>query len=302
MPDPLHYIRIWIRGFFGFSQKETNAFLILLPLMIAALISEPLYRRWKFAHHDGRLFDQHYADSILTTITDIRVDSSKSSTSIRAARRFRKFDPNTMREDEMIALGLSPALANRVIRYRLKGGKFKNKNDLLKIYGMDSVWFNEAIAWIIIPPPTASATLPRNFETKIVIHEQLDINSADSVQLVNVFGIGPTLSRRIRAYRDRLGGFISMDQVSEVYGLDTIVLKQLKKKFAVSPDFRPQQIDLNSETVEELIRHPYIKRKEAYMMLNYRRQHGDFKSINDLQQLPIGSSDWLEKLKPYLKL
>jgi competence protein ComEA len=298
----MHRFKIWIRGFFGFSRKETNAFLILLPLMILILVSEPVYRTWKFSSEDNFMFDKKYTDSVIANLTFAKKDSFTSKTSIHKEIHFKQFDPNKISETEFIALGLSPFLSTRIVRYREKGGRIKKKEDLLKIYGMDSTWFAKASAWIVLPAATdkIATRSDKPVEKKVEHRDPFDINSADSLQLVNVFGIGPALSKRIRSYRDRLGGFISMDQVGEVYGLDTVVLKQVRKKFLVAPGFVPRKVNVNAETVDALISHPYIKRKEAQALINYRRQHGDFKSADDLTQLHNISAAWLERIKPYL--
>src|SRR5437868_5780286 len=140
----MHRFKIWIRGFFGFSRKETNAFLILLPLMIVILVSEPIYRKWKFRNEDHNFFDHHYADSVLASLTyptadslpayrQLRINSGRNNgkpvVRIEKEIHFTSFDPNTISETELVNFGLSPFIAGRVIRYREKGGVFKKKDD-----------------------------------------------------------------------------------------------------------------------------------------------------------------------------
>jgi competence protein ComEA len=297
----MHRVRIWIRGFFGFSRKETNAFLILLPLMVLILVSEPIYRKWKFRHEDFSFFDQHYTDSVLASLTYTMKDSLTARPRMEKEIHFIAFDPNTISEKDLTALGMSPYVANRIARYRDKGGTFKKKEDLLRIYGMDSLWYKKASAWITLPEKKLQAKEWKPFEKKVVKLEIIDINAADSLQLVNVFGVGPALSKRIRNYREKLGGYVSMDQLREVYGLDSLALIEIKKKFFLSPEFVPSQLDLNHGTIEELKKHPYIKRREAQAIINYRNQHGDFGSVDDLLKVQIVNPDWLEKVRPYVR-
>lgn len=298
----MHRIRVWVRSFFGFSRKETNAFLILLPLMLIILISEPVYHTWKMSGYNEQILDQRYADSVLASLTFLKGDSMISEIPERPAFRFREFDPNSIREKDFIAMGLKPYLASRVMRYREKGGRMKQKTDLLKIYGMDSAWFHEAEHWIRIPEsphhePVAKPQL--HSEKKVQPRERIDINTADSTQLMSIFGIGPALSKRIRTYREKLGGFVSMDQLAEVYGLDSVVRARLQTDFFVAPSFIPRQIDLNTDHIEALL-HPYIKRKEAFAIIAYRKQHGRFDSAEKLLEIPLLTTGWLEKVRPYL--
>ena len=248
--------------------------------------------------------DQRYADSLLASLTFLKSDSMRSNIPERPVFRFREFDPNSIGEKDFIAMGLKPYLASRVMRYREKGGSMKQKTDLLKIYGMDSAWFREAERWIRIPEsplhePVAKAQLYS--EKKAQPRERMDINTADSTQLMSVFGIGPALSKRIRTYREKLGGFVSMDQLAEVYGLDSVVCARLQTGFFVAPSFIPREIDLNTDNPEILL-HPYIKRREAQAIIAYRKQHGRFESAEKLLEIPLLNKAWLEKVRPYLAI
>ena len=296
----MHRIKAWIRAFFGFSRTETNAFLILLPLMIVLLFSEPLYRWWRIRRPLDFSKDERIADSLIASLRWNTTDSMTVTKKIPVAINFFPFDPNTASESELIHLGLPSFTAKRIVRYREKGGTFKKKEALLKMYGLDTAWFEQAKPWITIAqtknPASTFPTEKRNMVAQII-----DINTADSIQLLNVYGIGPALSKRIRTFRDKLGGFVSMDQVQEVYGLDSAVVREIKKKFMVVGNFHPSKINLNTVTLEEF-RHPYIKRKDAQAILSFRLQHGNFKSIDQLNEIKILTPQWIEKARPYLTL
>jgi competence protein ComEA len=298
-------IKAWVRGFFGFSRRETNAFLILLPLMVLVLFSEPAYRHWQSQYPPDHSKDQKAMDSLLATLAFVTTDSITEKKSVQAHRSvsFHSFDPNTLPEEQLINLGLSSFLSNRIVRYREKGGRFRKKEDLLKIYGMDSSWFEKAKPWIAIvdaSPPIATTRTPLNKEKekKPIAYLPLDINLADTIQLMKVYGIGPALSKRICLFRDKLGGFISMDQLKEVYGLDTLVVKELNKKFFVAEDFIPQKIKLNTMTLE--VKHPYIRRKEAQAIVAYRLQHGNIQNIDQLLEIKVLTKEWIEKVRKYI--
>ncbi|CAN5446034.1 helix-hairpin-helix domain-containing protein [soil metagenome] len=301
-------IKAWVRGFFGFSRRETNAFIILLPLMVIILFSEPVYRHLTTGTPGDHSKEDRELDSLLATLTFLKVDSVDSRKKSRNATLpavivipFYSFDPNTITEEEFITLGLSSYLASRIGRYREKGGKFKKKEDLQRIYGMDSAWFKKASPWIRIVNAPKNPFPIKTMEKSIYVVETHDINSADSTELMKVYGIGPALSKRICTFRDRLGGYISIEQLNEVYGLDTAVLKSLKKKFFVKESFSPQQISINQMKAEE-VRHPYLRRKEVQAIIAFRTQHGNFQSLEQLMEIKILSAEWIEKVRPYLKV
>ncbi len=300
----MHRVRVWVRGFFGFSRKETNAFLILLPLMIVILVSEPMYERLRFRNGNPNLFDQHYSDSVLASLTYSSRDSQAARTTVKSQKKeihFKYFNPNDASEQDLVELGLAPFMAGRIVSYREKGGTFRKKEDLLRIYGIDSAWFRKASAWIKIPERITKPSDRPPEGKKFTKPEITDLNTADSAQLVRVFGVGPALSKRIRGYRKKLGGFVSMDQLKEVYGLDTLALKELKANFFLSPEFVPRQIDLNTCNIDTLTKHPYVKWKEAQAIVNYRNQHGKFASPEDLAKVQIITTEWLNKMRRYVR-
>lgn len=212
------------------------------------------------------------------------------------------FDPNQVSKEELKNLGFKEFLANRIINYRTKGGKFVVKSDLLKIYGMDSLLYQKIFPFINLPETSAKEKsfdrLPSKEKPGFV---KFDLNKADTSQLIRIYGIGPKLSSRIIAYRGKLGGFVSNSQLSEVYGLDSIVVKELVAKSFIEESFRPRQININSATEKELGAHPYIKYKLAKAIVAYRAQHGSFKSVDDLKKISILDENSFKKMVPYIE-
>ena len=126
----------------------------------------------------------------------------------------------------------------------------------------------------------------------------IDLNTASMEALQKVKGIGPAYSKRIVKYREKLGGFSSNQQLSEVYGLPEETINEMLKSFSVQT--LPTPIDINADSVKVLARHPYISYDLAWVILNYRKQHGDISSFEDIQNIKALDNETLEKLKPYL--
>jgi DNA uptake protein ComE-like DNA-binding protein len=127
-----------------------------------------------------------------------------------------------------------------------------------------------------------------------------DINLADTIRLQDVYGIGPALARRIVTFRDRLGGFVSMEQLREVYGLDSVVVKRVMRQFEVKAGFEPRKINFREATIEDLILHPYISRRQAQAIIAYRSQH-PLESLEQLRALPMLDEKWFSKMQPYAR-
>jgi competence ComEA-like helix-hairpin-helix protein len=292
----MNRLKAWVRAFFGFSRTETNAFLLLLPLMVIIIFTEPAYQY--FFTHQPQDFSKESKklDSILAAMQWKKKDSTV--TKIVEQKLF-AFDPNKISTDSLELVGLSSFLARRISNYRYKGGKFFSTRDVKKIYGMDSAWISKVESYLIFPKKIEKIVEPKIVEPKKRM-ELIHLNEADTTQLKSIYGIGSKLSARIINYRNKLGGFVSMNQLKEVYGLDSLVIKEVEKRFFIEPNFKPVTLDLNLANEKELAAHPYIKSKLAKAITAYRYQHGNFQHVEDLKKISILSEEAFEKIKPYL--
>lgn len=292
-------IKSWVRSFFGFSRAETNAFLILLPLMLVLIFSEPVYRYWFVRQQNDYSKETKRLDSLMAT-WKWESDSVINESVTPVIKSF-SFDPNQSTREELADLGFNRSLATRIVNYRLKGGKFFVKRDLMKIYGMDSMHYQRLIPFISLPEKISKEKTSKKFDTKEKpAVAKFDLNQADTSRLVKIYGIGPKLSLRIVSYRDKLGGFIFQSQLQEVYGLDSTVVRELISKSFIEENFQARQVNINSATEKELGVHPYIKYKLARAIVAYRMQHGAFTAVDDLKKLTIIDENTFLRMKPYI--
>jgi competence protein ComEA len=201
------------------------------------------------------------------------------------------FDPNTVTAGEMKRLGFEIRVIHTIEHYREKGGRFGTPEDLNKIYGMTPFMVNRLKPYIIINQTEHkrkyNALLP------------LDINRADSVSLLGVRGIGPVLAGRIIKYRRLLGGFYSVMQLKEVYGMaDSVPVIAGKNFFADTAVIK--RFDLNTATEKDLARHPYIKSYSAKGIIKYREKVKEIKSGEELVKNGLLTEDQYEKVKFYV--
>jgi competence protein ComEA len=129
---------------------------------------------------------------------------------------------------------------------------------------------------------------------------KMDFVDADSVVLQIVPGIGIGLGGRIIKYRDRLGGFHSVNQFSEIYGLKPETIQEIWNYFDFTPSIT-KRISINSAEIDEVSAHPYISYSEAKVLIAYRKQHGNYLSITDLKKIKIFKPEWIDKIEPYLR-
>jgi DNA uptake protein ComE-like DNA-binding protein len=136
---------------------------------------------------------------------------------------------------------------------------------------------------------------------KLQAGQRIDLNKADTLELTRLRGVGRVMARRIWDYRQRLGGFASYHQLLEVYGLDSVTQEVMLRYLYLDPK-SVRILDLNKADVEVLSDHPYVGWSLAKRLVAYRRQHGPYHSMKDLQpMLGVDSLQW-QRLRPYLDL
>jgi competence protein ComEA len=215
-----------------------------------------------------------------------------------------QFDPNTISPEGWQKLGLNERTAKTINNYRSKGGRFYKPEDLKKIWGMPEGFYERVKDYISIAP------VQKPFEQNAIakpVHEKpekktiaININEADTAAFIELPGIGSKLAFRIINFREKLGGFYSVDQVAETYGLPDSTFQKIK--FYLNANGVVKKINVNTATKDELKIHPYIKWNLANAIVEYRNQHGNFKSLNELKNIAVIDEATFEKIAHYLSL
>ena len=208
----------------------------------------------------------------------------------------RKIDPNSATYEEFIAMGFPITATKNIIKYRASGGHFRDANDLKKIYGLDSVRLNKLKSNIEI---NLSNLQPVIKNSELASKSKLNINAADTNDIVKLNGVGKTLGKRIIRYRELLGGFNKMEQLSEVYGISPASYEKLTSQIIIDT-FCLKKLNLNEATLEKLERHPYISDYQAKAIIEYRNYKHKINSVNELLLNKIFTREEFVKVIPYL--
>lgn len=214
-----------------------------------------------------------------------------------------KFDPNAADQLSLEQLGIPSLVASRVVKYRQKGGVFRVKKDLLKIYDFPRNIYRHIQEFIDLPDhevPQQESRRAKVNHTKII--QPFDLNQADTSQLSQLAGIGSVLSGRIVKFRDALGGFYAVNQVKEVYHINETALEQLGKYAFITENFVPERLNINKADVRELSRHPYVSYDLAKAIVNHREVYGAFTSLEELKEVHLMDDKLPEKLLFYLSI
>jgi competence ComEA-like helix-hairpin-helix protein len=213
------------------------------------------------------------------------------------------FNPNTVSYDDLIRLGISSRAAKGLIKYRNAGAVFRKKSDFKKVYNIDEADYNRLESYIDLPDVTDSSTPKKPkpvYKKKEWTPVYVDINTATVEEWQKLRGIGPGYANWIVKHRERLGGFATVEQVSEVYNFPDSTYQSIKE-FLTNESPNITKISINKLTVEELKNHPYIQWKQAKRIVAFRKQHGAFSDMNAIRKMPVFTEEFFIKIEPYLK-
>lgn len=308
----------FISDYFLLTNKERKGLLVILgiilmliflPALFPFFVKEELPDRERF---EKKLAEIQMAQSDSSeernySEDDLANDYSINPTSKKISYSNFYFDPNTATAAEWTRLGIKPKTIRTIENYRNKGGKFYKATDLKKIFGFSPKDAERLIPFVVIRDPEAKKITnktitapPASFERKKK-SDLVDINTADTNQFKTLPGIGSKLSQRIINFRNKLGGFYAIEQISEVYLLPDSVFRKIKPMMVLNKK-EVRKLNINAAFLDELKAHPYIDYNLAKAMIAYREQHGAFQSAEDTKRIMLMTDEMFQKLFPYLSV
>ena len=302
--------RRWF-SFLQFNRIERYGIAVLL-IIIAFVVALPYFYK---------SVTQKNTDSLENFLTDIekfekevivQADSIKKSKQynyqqmdrVAAETRLQPFpfNPNNLPVEQWKKIGLKDWQIKTIKNFESKGGKFYKKEDLKKMYCLKSSEYEILEPYIEIEQPKKSNTfVSAKIEKPIVNKSLVELNTADSTELLTLYGIGPVFAKRIIKYRSLLGGFFAKQQLIEVYGFDQNKLDQVSGKITINPQFI-KKININTSKTDELKKHPYLDYYTAKAITDRRIVKGDYTSIEQLKEIPLIHDELYNKLSYYLSV
>jgi len=294
----------YIHKYFGFNKRERNG-LILLSALVLILFSVRMILPYFVKQQEvlitkvDPIAKQEQAITIQNNSINATLDKTKKDTIINEPNQLFTFDPNTVSVEDAVKIGIPKKTAQILEKFRSKGGKFKTKEDLKKLYGISEKLYAKLEDYILIEEKEKEkiAKATPKFEKPSYI--QIDINTADSIQFLSLPMIGPAMTKRILKYRNALGGFYSIEQLHEVYGMQDSVFTLIQARLIISST-EVKKINVNSASYEEMKKHPYLNHVMASTIIAYRQKHRAYKTKNDLKNVGTLNDELLAKLGNYI--
>lgn len=296
-----------MKNFFYLQRGDRHALLAVLGVVAVAAGVALLSER------SGKTGLSGNADTTRTTAstTENTADTNPATTYYAAEGRKAElftFDPNTADSTALLRLGLAPWQVRSIYKYRAAGGVYRKSSDFARLYGLTAGQYKALRPYIRIsgdyrPAAEVYAESADNaagrdtvrYPLKLKPGEHVALNTADTAALKRVPGIGSGLARAIAAYRERLGGYYSADQLLEIDNFPRSALPY----FTVDPS-RCRRLNANTLTLAQLRRHPYIGFYRAKTIIDHRRLHGPLRSVDDLRLYKDFTSETIERLSHYL--
>ena len=291
----------------GFSRKEANGTLVLIMITSISIFIPYMVGKIAPAKNYDPTKDQlalrdwyHEINASLREKSDLP-DHQESED-------IAPFDPNKLKSEDWVEIGLKPYVADRISKYIRAGGHFKQASDLYKIYGIDSSIISKLTPLMIFEIQESSAPRaitkqnePVTDHEKEEIKSKTNINNATQEELMAIRGIGEKLSARIIKYRNNLGGFYHPSQLSEVWYLPDSLLPKLENEFTFD-SLTVSALPINTDSIILLSKHPYLNYNMARAIVNYRIVHGKYTSIDQLKEVKILPDSIILRLMPYLSV
>ena len=314
----------FLKDYFIFTRKERTSiifilsivfFFILLPFAFPFFIKQKQYSHKQFESEIGRLNIEPNDSSKIKNYSknldngfydDYSPSGRKKYERIKAGVFY--FDPNTISSEDWKRLGLREKTITTIQNYLSKGGRFNKPEDIGKIWGLSLTDQQRLTPYVSIKNTTHESEpiekkgyLKPSSPYPLKTNELVDVNLADTTGYISLPGIGSKLSQRIIAFRNKLGGFYSVNQVGETYLLQDSTFQKIKSRLSIS-GIAVKQININSASVDEMKAHPYLRYNLANAIFQYRQQHGNFNSVEGIKKIILISEDVFNKVAPYLSV
>ncbi len=291
-----------LKSHFTFNKQQRSGILFLL-LLIVTLLS--VYWLIDFSEEDT--FDISSAEivSIQRQLDSLRLVELEN----RKPKKY-PFNPNFITDYKGYTLGMSNEEIDRLLQYRKEGKWINSVVDFKKVTGISDSLLNEISPyinfpdWVTNPKPKTNHKdykSEKGFSEK-PFAQKIDLNKATEVELQQVSGIGEALSKRIIAYREKLGGFSNDVQLYSVYGLEASVVQRSLNLFTVKTPKEIIKININTASASDISTIPGISFEMAKKIWEFRILREKISSIQELSKIEGMTERKLQLIHLYLSV
>ena len=286
------------KDFFYYSRSERRAVYVLL-VLIALLLGGI----WMLPEPELPMEVQ------VSKVDSLSIKKSRQEFSPkRKSYQLKNFNPNVADSVELASLGIPPYIVRNILKYRQRGGRFVTAEFFSRIYGLSEEKFNELKPYIQIPKVVVknnpkkdsdSVFKPVRVKEKVFKYPKgtlVDVNLADTTELKKIPGIGSGIAKAIVSYRNRLGGFYSLEQLNEIEWFSSALMEWFKLE---KPSVH--QLNINEAGLDKLRAHPYLNFYQAKAIIEHRKKRGPIKNLSQLSLYEEFTEKDLKRLSAYIR-
>jgi competence protein ComEA len=295
-----------LKEYFQFTKKERNGILVLIFICIAMFSIRFLVL--KGTYKNISIIDDEFIAEIERfekSLELIEIDKKPEPVYLPKTNEWKApdelfaFDPNTITAEDLKKLAFTEKQVSTILKYREKGGKFINKADLQKIYGITKQQYDLLEPYIKIKESDNSINQSKKEFVKIKPIKAIEINSASESELTELNGIGESFAKRICKYREIIGGFYKKEQLLEVYGMDSTRYNLFLNQIIVDSSLI-SKIDINTVKFDELLKRQFLNKYQVQAIIKYREIKGGFVNLDEIPKNKLVPENVYVKIKPYL--
>ncbi|MDR1667035.1 MAG: helix-hairpin-helix domain-containing protein [Bacteroidales bacterium] len=297
-----------LKQYFVFSRSEKYGIIVLCGLILLALVVKTVLPR--FVAKESHAADYREEAALFRSSTDDASagEQERSMLEIAETRSYFYFDPNHATDKEWKQLGLNGRQILNIRNYQSKGGTFRKKEDVKKLYTIPITLYESLAPYIRFransnrPLPVAGrpkTTVRTESRSPTIAPLPIELNTADSALMTSLPRIGPILAARVLKYRRLIGGFVRIDQLNEVYDMDSSIVERIRLQVTVDSSL-VRKISVNKASFKELNSHPYLNREQTNGILYYRKIQTSVRTLDELVTNNILPPETAQKIAPYL--
>lgn len=284
-----------LKPYFTYTKSQRNGLLALFALIVAVQI----------LHHfrNVAIPNENSAEKQQWLSMQKVIDSLGKQAKTQRPK-FYPFNPNFISDFKGYQLGMSVAEIDRLLEFRKTNRYVNSASEFQNVTQVSDSLLQKIAPYFKFPDwvknkrtlQYAHAAFPKKEKTVV-----LDINLATQEELKKVYGIGDGLSQRILNEKEKLGGFVSMEQMNDIWGLSEEVIANLNRSFKVAEIPKVKKIKINDASVKELSQFPYFRYALAKSIVTYRSMNGNIKDAEDLLKISGFPVDKVKIIALYLE-
>ncbi|PAM95653.1 hypothetical protein B4N84_06025 [Flavobacterium sp. IR1] len=273
-----------MRVFFKFTRQQRMG---VFSLLVVILVLQIIYLSVDFTISEDFLTEKEQWISIQSEIDSLKLRKGNEENIIHL------FNPNFISDYKGYKLGLSVQEIDRLLAFRKENKYVNSAREFQEVTKVSDSLLNTIAPFFKFSNKKQdnkqTIVYRKEFDQKTAFKKEklvvLDINKASQEDLMKIHGIGEALSFRILKQKELLGGFVSIEQLNEVWGISADVLFELKHHFKIDDLPKFKKIAVNDISLKELSKFPYFNYTLAKQIITYRSMNGNFENIEDLSKI-----------------